>query len=220
MNAPQFVPAAEAAFIAGLSDRHMNRVVDEHLMPEVLFERHGSIRRFTRLCAAFAKFYFDDRNWLVAGARRQVLEELTQRVAKLQSKNDVFAMTSLPERFNWRVVNYTVEVDLALYVADVFTRVAAVHQSDALVTASPDIMGGAAVFVGTRVPLDMVMGSVAAGIGMDRLQASYPFLTHAHIQAAQVYQAIHPRRGRPRCLADANPPTKLRVSRVVRSATA
>jgi uncharacterized protein (DUF433 family) len=81
-------------------------------------------------------------------------------------------------------------------------------------------MGGAAVFFGTRVPLDVVLGSIAAGISMDRLKASYPFLTETHIQAARVYDEVHPRRGRPRRLADTNPTMEQRVKRVVRLAAA
>jgi hypothetical protein len=49
MLAQRLIPLAKAAFIAGLSDRQMNRVVDEHLMPdrcvrEVLL-RHGKPAR-------------------------------------------------------------------------------------------------------------------------------------------------------------------------------
>jgi uncharacterized protein (DUF433 family) len=220
MNTNLLIPTAEAAFIATLSDRHMNRVVDEQLMPGELFEQQGSARRFTRLSAAFAKFYFDDRSWLVASARRQVLDELTQRVGQLQTKDDVFALLSLPDRFNWKVANFSVEVDMAPYVADVFSRVKDVNQAHALVTLSQDVMGGVAVFAGTRVPLDMVLGSIAAGVDMDRLKASYAFLTDAHIQAAQVYDEVHPRRGRPRRLADTNTTSLRRVNRVVRRVTA
>jgi len=220
MTTHLLIPTAEAAFIAGLTDRDMNRVVDEHLMPDVLFEKNGGVRRFTRLCAAFAKFYFDDHNWLMADARRQVLDELTHRVTQLQGKNDVFALMTLPDRFNWKVTNYTVEVDMTPYVTEVFARVKDVYQADALVTVSADVMGGAAVFAGTRVPIDIVLGSIVAGTSMDRLKASYPFLTETHVQAAQVYEEVHPRRGRPRRLADTNPTMTPRVRRVVRLATA
>ena len=34
MPTPLFIPTAQAAFIAGLTDRQMNRIVDEHLVPE------------------------------------------------------------------------------------------------------------------------------------------------------------------------------------------
>ena len=216
MVSQRLIPTAEAAFIAGLSDRQMNRVVDEHLMPDVLFERVGSTRRFTRLCAAFAKFYFDDGNWLVASARRQVLDELTQRVVQLQRKEDVLFLLKLPRKFNWKVANHSVEVDMAPYVTEVFSRVKDVSEADALVATDPAVMGGMAVFAGTRVPVDTVLGSLSAKVDMARLKASYPFLTEAHIQAARIHEEVHPRRGRPRRLADVNPPETRRVTRVVR----
>jgi uncharacterized protein (DUF433 family) len=194
----------------------MNRVVDEKLMPGALFQQHGSSRRFTRLCAAFAKFYFDDRSWLVAGARRQVLEELTRRVVQLQGKDGVLSLVTLPDMFNWKVVHDAVEVDVAPYVADVLARVKDVCQAEALVTTSPDVMGGVAVFAGTRVPIEAVLGSIAAGIDMNRIRASYPFLSDAHLRAARIYDDVHPRRGRPRRLADTNLPATRRVTRVVR----
>ena len=109
---------------------------------------------------------------------------------------------------------------MAPYVCEVFARVKDVCQADALVTVSADVMGGAAVFTGTRVPLDAVLGSITAGIGMARLKASYPFLTDAHVQAARVYNQVHPRRGRPRRLAEINPTMTPRVRRVVRRAAA
>lgn len=216
MNAPFLIPAAEAAFIAGLSDRQMNRVVDEHLMPDVLFEQLATGRRFTRLCAAFAKFYFDEENWLGAAARRKVLDELTQRVVQLQHKDEVFSLVMLPDKFSWKVVNYAVEVDVAPYVAEVSARAKDVLQADAVVVTSSEVMGGAAVFAGTRVPIDIVLGSIAAGADVQRLRASYPFLTEAHLQSARVYQEVHPRRGRPRRLAEINPSETRRITKVVR----
>ena len=169
-------------------------------MPDMLFEKNEGVRRFARLCAAFAKFYFDDRNWLVAGARRQVLDELTNRVAQLQGKNDVFSLMTYPDRFNWKVTNHTVEVDMA--------RMSRMY------------LRGCKMFAGTREPLDIVLGSIAAGSSMERLKGANPFLADAHVLAARIYAEAHPRRGRPRRLADANPTMTPRVRRVVRLATA
>ena len=66
---------------------------------------------FTRMCEVFAKFYFDEPNWLAASARRPVLEELTQRVARLHQKNEVLALLTLPDRFNWKVGYYAAPHD-------------------------------------------------------------------------------------------------------------
>ena len=81
-------------------------------------------------------------------------------------------------------------------------------------------MGGTPVFAGTRVPVDIVLASVGAGIARDRLQASYPFLTDDHLQAARVYQTVYPRRGRPRRWSEVDPAVIRRVTRVVRPARA
>jgi len=53
MTTAIFVPSAQAAFIAELSDRDMNRVFDEHLVPESLMRAQDG-RRFARLASAFA----------------------------------------------------------------------------------------------------------------------------------------------------------------------
>lgn len=220
MSAHLLIPTAEAAFIAGLTDRQMNRVVDEHLVPDTLFEQQGKNRRFTRLCAAFARFYFDTEDVLIATARRKVLEELTHRVERLQRKDDVFALHALPEGMSWKVARNAVEIDMAPYIADARVRARDVDQAEALVVVDPDILGGEPVFAGTRVPIEIVLASQVAGVDIKRLQASYPFLTQAHLQAAQVYQEVHPRRGRPRRLEDATPGLTRRITRMVRSARA
>lgn len=210
-----FIPTAEAAFIAGLTDRQMNRVVDEHLMPESLFEQRGSSRLFTRLGAAFARFYFATEDLLLAGARKQVLEELSARVERLQAKNQVLSLTLL-DSMSWKVERKFVEVDVLPFLQEAFYRAKEVDQADTLVTTDPEVMGGVPVFAGTRVPIGMVLGSLAAGIDLDRLKASYPFLTEAHIQSAKVYEAVHPRRGRPRRMSEVNPQLPRRVTRVVK----
>jgi uncharacterized protein (DUF433 family) len=214
------VPTAEAAFIAGLSDRQMNRVVDEHLVPDVLVGQQGSTRLFTRLGAAFARFYFDTEDLLIAAARRQVLEELTSRVTRLPGKEAVLALAQVPPELSWKVVRCAVEIDVAPYVSTALVRAREVDQAQALITTDAQVMGGAPVFAGTRVPIDTVLASLDASVDLPRLQASFPFLTQAHVGAARVYAEVHPRRGRPRRLADVNPDAVRRSTRVVRAARA
>jgi len=48
------------------------------------------------------------------------------------------------------------------------------------------------------------------------VREGYPFLNEAHIQAAKVYEEVHPRRGRPRRFADVNPELSRRVTRVIK----
>lgn len=215
----QLIPTAEAAFIAGLTDRQMHRVVDEHLVPDALVGQQGNSRLFTRLGAAFAKFYFATEELLVAGARRQVLDELFARVVKLPIKDHVLTLVVL-EGVNWKVERQTVIVDVMPYVLGAYARAMEVDQAAALVTTDPEVLGGTPVFAGTRLPLDVVLSSLAKGIDLERLRASYSFLTEAHVQAAKVYEQVHPRRGRPRRLSEMNPEVPRRVTRIARRTAA
>ncbi|PUE06490.1 hypothetical protein B9Z51_15530 [Limnohabitans sp. T6-5] len=215
MSTTLFVPSAEAAFIAGLTDRQMNRIVDEHLVPEPFFKQQGNSRLFTRLGAAFAKFYFATEDLLLASARKQVLDELSARVNRLQVKDQILALTLL-DSMSWKVERKFVEVDVLPFLQEAFYRANEVDQADALVNTDPEIMNGLPVFAGTRVSIGIVLGSLAEGISMDRLKASYPFLTEAHVQSAKVYEAVHPRRGRPRRMADVNPGISRRITHMAK----
>ena len=85
-----------------------------------------------------------------------------------------------------------------------------------LVTTNAEVMGGRPVFAGTRVPIEFVLASLAAGIDMSRVRDSYPFLTEAHIRAALAYEEAHPHRDAPQSIAEAHPDWVLIESGVLR----
>ena len=66
---------------------------------------------------------------------------------------------------------------------------------DQLVAANPKVMGGMPVFAGSRVPIEIVLSSLKAGVDLEELKLSYPFLTPAHVDAARAYEQEHPRVG-------------------------
>jgi uncharacterized protein (DUF433 family) len=90
-----------------------------------------------------------------------------------------------------------------------------VAKADELVTTNPDVMGGAPVFRGTRVPIENVLASLDEGMTLAQVREHYPFVTDELVTAARVYQRVHPRRGRPKRLGEANPNWKLRESKVL-----
>jgi uncharacterized protein (DUF433 family) len=214
-----FVPTAEAAFIAGVSDREMNRVVDEHILPADLF-RNDNGRTFTRLGAAFTHFYFKTERHFLAEFRRQILTELAVRLKKRPDRNLILALPErMPIDLDWHIVIAHARIDVAVSIAEASKRVREVEQADLLVKVSPEVLGGLAVFSGTRVPIDTVVASLDKGIDRRRVMASYPFLTDEHIKAARVYTEVHPQKGRPRRMSETHPRWKLKSSSVVRSAT-
>jgi uncharacterized protein (DUF433 family) len=48
---------------------------------------------------------------------------------------------------------------------------------------NPEILGGEPCFNGTRIPLEVVVDNLAAGISIDRILRNYPSLTAEHVDA-------------------------------------
>lgn len=220
MRAQAFISTAEAAFVGRLTDRQINRVVDEHLVPSWLLSQTGTSRSFARLTAAFARFYIDMENTLAASARRHVVDTLCKRVSDLEfdQRQVVLRLADLPQNLDWSVTMPNVVVDIAPFVADAYARAKEIDLADSLIANDPETMSGAPCFSGTRVPIDVVLASLDEGVSMERLKASYPFLTDAHVEAARTYAAVHPRRGRPRKLIEHNPSLRVRSTKIVRPA--
>ena len=166
--------------------------------------------------SAFARFYFDTEQTLVASARREIVGELAERVQGSKKRKEVLALLGMPTEVNWKVARKTVEVDVAPYVTEAFVRAREVDEAEALITQDPDVMGGMPCFAGTRVPVEIVLASLDEGMSQEEVRASYPFLTDAHVCAARVYAAVHPRRGRPRRLNESTSGRRLREKVTVR----
>jgi uncharacterized protein (DUF433 family) len=216
MSVTVFVPSAEAAYIAELTDRDMNRVFDEHLVPDQLV-RMDQGRRFARLASAFAHFYFTTDSIFAAALRRSVVTELTERVIVLGNKDRILALQGALAKSAWVVrVSHGQSVDVSPFVESAMLRARKVDQAEAVVETSDDVMDGTPVFRGTRVPLDMVTASLDNGIPFERVRASYEFLTPELVEAAKVYQLVHPRRGRRRSIAEVHPDWTVTEKRVVR----
>ena len=55
--------------------------------------------------------------------------------------------------------------------------------SDAVVSTSPDIMGGTPVFPGTRVPVQTLLDYIEAGDTIDEFLLGFPTVTRDHVVA-------------------------------------
>ena len=54
---------------------------------------------------------------------------------------------------------------------------------------APDIHHGDPCIKGTRIPVAMIVGSLADGMAPEEIREAYPQLTDEHIQAALAYAA-------------------------------
>lgn len=217
---PLFVSTAEAAFVAGLAANEINRVVDEKLVPGDLIQQEAGSRRVARLAAALARVYMDLEATLAARARVAVMEQLVERVHALDARNrdEVLRLRAMGSVLWTVTLPNHVQVDVTPQVSEAASRAREVDLADMLVTSDKELMGGVPCFAGTRVPVESVLASLEEGESMERLRASYPFLTEAHVDSARVYLLVHPKRGRPRKLSERNPALKPRFSKVIKPA--
>ena len=201
-----FVPSAEAAFIAGVTQQQMNRMADEHLVPDSLLAKEDGSRRFARIAAAWAKFFFDTDTLLIASARKSILSELTARVALSKSSFHTMCLHSLAKDIDWTFVDPKIgfRLDFAVIVNVAISRAKAVDEADELIARTDGVMGGKPCFKGTRLPIELVLDSLNKGIPEDRIANEYS-LSNAQLQAARVYAQVHPQRGRPVRLGAAKP---------------
>ena len=54
---------------------------------------------------------------------------------------------------------------------------------------NPKIMGGKPVIKGTRIPVDMILRKLGAGMSIDEIRADHPHVSADDIHAAQAFAA-------------------------------
>ena len=193
-----FVPSAEAAFIAGVTQQQMNRVADEQLVPECLLAKEDGKRRFARITAAWAMFFFESDALLVASARKRILAELTERASRSESSDSLFGLHGISKDVDWTISDPRIgfHLDFTVFLNEALSRAQQVDAAEELVARSDEVMGGKPCFKGTRLPIEMALVSLEKGIPENRVLDEYS-LTKEQLNAALVYAQVHPQRGRP-----------------------
>ena len=202
-----FIPAAEAAYISNLTDKQIQRAVDDHILQAPLVSRRNG-RRFAKLGSALANFYYGFESTLTAEARRKVISLIT---ARLQKRSDWQAMLDLSAPLvavDWSIALPDLVVDLDHTIRTVQARIARVDWASSQIVEDPEIMGGAPVFAGTRIPIDTVLVAKRGGSRIGEIRQHYPTVSEEQIEAAEIYSLVHPRRGRPVSVGDRNPSWK------------
>jgi uncharacterized protein (DUF433 family) len=69
------------------------------------------------------------------------------------------------------------------------------EKAHAMVVSDPEIMGGALVIRGTRIPVRLVAEMRQQGASVEEILEGYPSLTRDRITLAELYAQAHPRRG-------------------------
>lgn len=72
---------------------------------------------------------------------------------------------------------------------------------DKRIEINPEVMGGAPVMAGTRIPVDTIVYCLRHGWDADKITKEFPTLTAKDVEAARVYWELERKKGRPRKVA-------------------
>lgn len=179
--------ATEAAVVSGVSVRDVHRVIDEHILPDSFYSSTQA-RSFKSHACVFISFYFGSADRLTAEERQRTIA-LASRVTDWNGSKKVIKRV---------IQDDFLTIDFGPFWKGVDERLQRLHAARDLVVSDPEILSGAPVIKGTRVPVYDVAGSVAAGIPMDRILSSYPSINREQVQLAALFAEANPQRGRPR----------------------
>lgn len=187
-----------AAYVAGVSERDVNRIFDENLLPASVL---SASRSLTPLGCVLASFYFREASTLTAELRKSVVSLIGRRNSNLQTWEALEPQAPS----DWDVELGTILIHLSTYAQEARGRGESLSKAQALVVSDPEIFDGEPVFKGTRVPVRTVAAWIAAGVDRERLRSSYPSVTDEMVCAAPIWTKAHPQKGRPRKFNEINP---------------
>jgi uncharacterized protein (DUF433 family) len=205
----ELLTTPEAAVVAGVDVRDVNRLIDERILPEDLYTNDDNRRVWAWACTLI-RFYYDAAPSLTAQERKYAIDSLYSEV---KAKATVrLIKTWRNKRSSWKVEHRFLTLNFDRFIEDTLAEHDKLTRARTAVTEDPEILSGTPVIKGTRVPVYDVAASAAAGIPMRRLQEAYPSLTPELIELAILYAKATPLRGRPR---QARPPAATASSRKV-----
>ncbi|WP_105441282.1 DUF433 domain-containing protein [Neorhizobium sp. T25_13] len=111
------------------------------------------------------------------------------------------AIDENPEADTVRADDYLI-VDVARAREHLAARGEALREADKIIHSVKGVVGGEAVFKGTRVPVRTIAAMKLQGAATDEIVEGYPALTARMVDLAEIWVAAHPARGRPRKLSE------------------
>lgn len=178
----EFLTPVEAGMVAGVSVKAVYKALRGRL-PKSEVRRRGTQVLLTETGALCLKLDRELPRGFPAALRRRLLDR---------------ARSQRPGRFSEAdgVLSYV--VDIAALRRGVSRDLTRYRAALARIVEDPAIQSGAPVFKGTRILVRQIADLLASGETEALLREDYPRLTPAMIEAARIYAAARPARGRPR----------------------
>ena len=199
MPATEMLKATEAAVVARVSLRDVNRVIDERILPETLISVDNGRYVLGAACTLIA-FYFESAKRLTSEERLFAIRSTEPRLRRWNR-----AATAALLKADWTVRHDFLTIDLLPFFERSIERLERLDAATELVTISDAVMGGVPVISGTRVAVHDVAAAMAAGIPVKEILEDYPSLTEDKLELAALYAEANPLRGRPKPVIAALP---------------
>lgn len=203
-RAHELLTPSEAAVIASVTVRDINRVIDEKILPDRFYSVKGGRRLHVTACPLVG-FYFHAAKALTSDERGLLIRRLSERIGPEMTRRPVARWRAHSKPADWTVHDGFLTVNIWEFATSAEDREASLAEARSMVIEDPEILGGMPVIKGTRIPVYDVAASVAAGLSPARIRAAYPGLDEHIIGLATLYAEATPPRGRPRRPAPAAP---------------
>lgn len=182
----------EAAVVARVALRDVNRAIDERILPDDFFTLDDG-RHVLAVACTLISFYFASAKQLTPEERLFAIKETGSRLRKFRA----LGLGALVEK-DWMVRDEFLTIDLTPFVRRTKERMDRLAAARDLVVIDSEVLGGTPVIRDTRIPVHDVAASVAAGMPTWRILNAYPALDLDKIELSTIYAEANPARGRPR----------------------
>lgn len=172
---------AEASWVTNLSVKAVNKAIEDGAVP-IRVMRAGRLRRR----------YVPYASLLCLQLHAEGLKRLPLRM-----RREVFRRVLSEPRQKQLKYTDALIIDVRGARGKMSEKLRSLERAADLVQCDTEIMSGAPVFRGTRIPVYLVADMVGQGTPIDEIRAGYPSLTREMMEYANIYAATHPRRGRP-----------------------
>lgn len=214
LAAIELLTPSEAAVVASVTVRDVNRIIDEKILPERFYTLKGGRRLHVAACPLVG-FYFHAAKALTAEERSRLIQRLSERIGPEMAHRPVIPWRKLSRPADWTVEDGFLTVSLWEFATSAEDRHAKLAEAREMVVEDPDILGGTPVIRGTRIPVHDVAASVVAGLPRGRIRSAYPGLDDRLIELAVIHAEATPPRGRPRRTTVLAPDAKIVSARKV-----
>jgi uncharacterized protein (DUF433 family) len=175
--------AAQAAALANLPLPAVHKVIERRLIRPRRLRLGRSIQRMlSREQVLYLRLEAEGVRLLPLSARRAIAK-------KVESSPEIdFMVLTEGSALVIEVKPVRLELDQALKK---------LKRAADMVVCDPEIMGGAPVYRGTRIPVELIADMLSQGASAEEILDGYPALDRENVELAPFYVQAFPRRGRP-----------------------